>query len=157
MTSKYFRLLFFIIIYLPISVFVYLPIYLAWMNFPVSPFGKIDNLSKICNLDNFYKNPKENWQVFLIYQVKSTRKCYDALKAFRNYSFSCFHWKITWHLGKVNKEVKSERVRNWIDAQSSCFGFTSFNVPSCLLPKTTNKLLLHNFYHFIWYSKNVCS
>ena len=45
-----------------------------------------------------------------------------TLKAFRNFSlffFFCFHWKITWHLGKVNKKVKSERVRNWIDARVS--------------------------------------
>ena len=78
-----------------------------------------------------------------------------TLKAFRNFSlfFFCFHWKITWHLGKVNKKVKSERVRNWIDARFSCFGFTSFNVPSCLLPKTTNKLLLYNLYYFMWYQK----
>ena len=31
-------------------------VYLAWMNFPVGPFAKIDNLSKMCNFDNSWKN-----------------------------------------------------------------------------------------------------
>ena len=55
-TLKYFCLLFIIvIIHLLISVIVYLPIYLAWMNFSVGLFGKIDKLSKMCNLDNSCK------------------------------------------------------------------------------------------------------
>ena len=29
------------------------------MNFPVGAFAKIDNLSKMCNLDNSFNNPKE--------------------------------------------------------------------------------------------------
>ena len=45
-----------------------------------------------------------------------------------NFSFVCFHWKITWHLVKVNKKSKIERVSNWIEAQSSCLGSMSFNV-----------------------------
>ena len=53
---KCFCLLFIIIIYLPIWVFVYLPVYFARMNFPVGHFGKIDSLSKMCNLDNSCKN-----------------------------------------------------------------------------------------------------
>ena len=56
-TSKYFCLLFMIIVYLPVSIFVYLPIYLAWMNFPVDLFRKIDNLSKMCNFDDSCKKP----------------------------------------------------------------------------------------------------
>ena len=36
-------------------------IYLAWINFPVGPFAKIDNLSKICNLDNSWKKPKQKY------------------------------------------------------------------------------------------------
>ena len=39
-------------------------------------------------------------------------------------------------------KVKTEGVSSCIDAQSSCLGFTSFNVPPCLVPKTTDKLLL---------------
>ena len=74
--------------------------------------------------------------------LKSKWKFLHALKAFPNVSSVCFHWKITWHLGKANKKVKTERVSNWIDAQSSCLGLTSFNVPSCWLPKTTDYLLL---------------
>ena len=42
------------------------------------------------------------------------------------------------------------RVSNWIAAQSSCMEFTSFNVPPCLLPKTTDELLFRNLYHFIY-------
>ena len=53
-------------------------------------------------------------------------------------TFVCFRWKITWHLGKLNKKVKNERVSNWADTQSSCLGFTSFNVSPCLLPKRTD-------------------
>ena len=60
---------------------------------------------------------------------KSTRKLLHALNAFPNFAFVCFHWKIICHLGKVSKKVKTERVSNLIDAQFSCLGFTSFNVP----------------------------
>ena len=82
--------------------------------------------------------------------LKPTRKFLHEIKAFPNFSFACFHWKITWHLRKVNKKVKGERVSNWIDAQSSCLGFTSFNLSLCLLSKTTDKLLLYNLYHFMY-------
>ena len=43
-------------------------------------------------------------------------------------------------------------------AQSSCFWFTNFNVPPCLLPKTTSELL-YNLYCFMCkkFSKNICS
>ena len=81
---------------------------------------KIYNLSKMCNLDNSYKNPYENRQIFLIRQVKSMQKFLHILKAFHIFSFVCFHWKKTWYLGKVNKKVKTERVRNWIEAHFSC-------------------------------------
>ena len=59
-----------------------------------------------------------------------------------SFSFICFHWKITWHHGKVNKKIKTKRVSNWIDAQSLGLGYTSFNFRSWWLPKTTDKLLL---------------
>ena len=63
--------------------------------------------------------------------------------AFPNFSFVCFHWKITWHIGKVNRKIKTERVNNWIDAQSSCLGSrVSTPPPPCLILKTTDKLLL---------------
>ena len=77
-----------------------------------------------------------------IRQVKSTGKLLRALKGFPNFLFVCFHWKIIWYLCKVNKRVKNERVSNWTDVQSSCWGCTSFNVPPCLLPKKTGKSLL---------------
>ena len=118
---------------------------------------KLITWAKYVTLTILAKTPRKIDKYISNCKVKSTRKFLHALKAFRNFSFFCFPWKITWHLDKVNNKVKSERVRNWIDAQSSCLGFTSFNVPSCLLPKTTNKLLLQNLYHFMWYSKNVCS
>ena len=56
--------------------------------------------------------------------------------------FVCFDWKIPGHLEKINKTVKTVRVSNWIGAQSWCLGFTSFNIPTSSLPKTTKKLLL---------------
>ena len=40
----------------------------------------------------------------------------------------CFYRKITWHFRKVKKKVKTERVSNWTDAQSSCLKLASFNV-----------------------------
>ena len=80
-TSKYFCLFFIIIIFLPISVLVYLPIYLAWMNFPLGLFGKIYNLSKMCNLDKYFSFAKSNLK----------RKFLHVLKAFPNFSFFCFH------------------------------------------------------------------
>ena len=53
--------------------------------------------------------------------------------------FRClFNRKITCHLSKVNK-VNTEWVSYWIDAQSSCLGFTSFNVRPCLYTKTADK------------------
>ena len=104
-------------------------------------FAKIDNLSELCSLDNSCKKPYENWQLFPTHQVKSKRKHLNAPEAFPYFSFVCFHWKITWHLGKVTKEVKTE---------SSCLVFLGLNVPACWLPKTTNKLLLQNLYHFIY-------
>ena len=45
-------------------------------------------------------------QMFSIRCFKSTRKFLHELKAFPNISFVCFHWKITWHLGKIKKKVK---------------------------------------------------
>ena len=51
------------------------------------------------------------WQIFPISQVKSTRKFLHALKVFPNFSFVCFHWEITWHLGKVKMNIKRERER----------------------------------------------
>ena len=119
-------------------------IYFARMNFIVDPFAKIDNLSKMCNLGNSCKNPKENWQIFPIRQVKSTQKFPHALKAFPNFSFVCFHWKITWHLGKVNKKLilRERESQQLYWRPVLVFGFTNFSVPPCWLSKMTNKLLL---------------
>ena len=73
--------------------------------FSVGPFTKTGNMSKMCNLDNSCKSPYENWKILPICRIKSTTKFLHILKAFPNFSFVCFHWKITWHLGKVNKKV----------------------------------------------------
>ena len=103
-------------------------IYFARMNFIVDPFAKIDNLSKMCNLGNSCKNPKENWQIFPIRQVKSTQKFPHALKAFPNFSFVLFSLKnnLTSRQSKqkvnTERERERERVSNCIDAQSSCLG-----------------------------------
>ena len=88
--------------YRQITIFVYFPIYLAWMIFPVEPFAKIDNLRKMCNLENSCKNPSENWQIFL--QVKSRKNYVTHLRHFATF-LVCFHWKITWNLGKVNQRA----------------------------------------------------
>ena len=64
--------------------------------------------------------------------------------------FICFDWKIPGHFDKINKEVKTERVSSWTEAQYSCLGFTSFSIPPSLLPKTTDKLLVWNLYLFMY-------
>ena len=55
--------------------------------------SKIYKLSKMWNLDSSCRNLKENWQIFPIRQVKSTRELLHELKAFPNFSFVCFHFK----------------------------------------------------------------
>ena len=107
------------------------------------PFGK-SNLR-----ENSFAHLALSWRRPLSYRNQSidwflydNGLRHERVKAFPNFSFVCFHCKITWHLGKVTKKNKTERVSNWIDAQSSCLGFPSFSVPTCWLPKTTNKLLL---------------
>ena len=52
------------------------------------------------------------------------------------------------NLGKVNKKVKTERKST--NELTFSLLFMSFNVPPYLLPKTTNKLLLCNLYHFMY-------
>ena len=58
----------------------------------------------------------------IIHCVNLPNFFFHELKAFPNFSIFCFHRKITWNLGKVNRKVK--RLSNWTDAQ-----LTSFNVP----------------------------
>ena len=101
-------------------------IYLAGMNFRVGPF--------VCNPENSCKNCLEVRQIFPIRQVKSSWKFHHALKAFPNFSFVCFHLKITWHLGKVNEKVNTEKVSNWVDTQSSCLKVHEFQRPPLLTP-----------------------
>ena len=77
----------------------------------------------------------------IAYYVLDLLNVYTWIYLFGRYSEG-IPGKIIWYLSKGNKKVKTERVSNWIDAQPSCFGFTSFNVFPCLLPKMTDKLLL---------------
>ena len=79
---------------------------------------------------------------FFVYLVKSTRKFFHALKSFSNFAFVCCHYKITWYLDKVNQKLRTERVSNRIDTQSSSLTFMSFNIPPCLPPQTTHILEL---------------
>ena len=79
---------------------------------------------------------------FPICQVKSKPKLLHALETFSNFSFVCLHWTITWHLGKVKMKVKTDRVSNWITAQSRVWGSQVSTSLPCLLPKMTDKLLL---------------
>ena len=41
------------------------------MNFPVGAFAKIDNLSKMCNLDNSFNNPKEKEKSQIYVKIQS--------------------------------------------------------------------------------------
>ena len=94
-------------------VFVCLPIYLEWMIFPMGPFTKIYNPRKMCNLSNSWKNPLENWQIFLIHRVKSMQKFLHASKA-----FCLFSLKNNWTSRQIKQEsYKTERVRYGIDAR----------------------------------------
>ena len=70
----------------------------GWI-FPWALSRKLITWAKSVTLTNLAKTPSKN----TIRQVKSMRKFLHALKRFPNFSFVCFHWKITWHLCKVNK------------------------------------------------------
>ena len=89
-------------------------IYKLFFMFLVGLFTKIDNLSKCVTLT---KTPRKINKYFPIRQVISMRKFLHAFKTFPNFSFVCFHWKITWRLGKVNKIVNPlmHNVRKWSD------------------------------------------
>ena len=78
----------------------------GWI-FPWAFSPKFITWAKYGTLKILTKTPSRN----TIRQIKSTRKFLHALKGFPNFSFVCFHWRITWHLGKVNKKVKNERMR----------------------------------------------
>ena len=84
---------------------------------------------------------KLSYQLELCCQINLCKSSFTYLRHFPNFSFVCFYRELTWFLGKVKKKVKTEGVSNWTDAQSSCFGFRSFNVAPCLLPKLTVKIL----------------
>ena len=74
---------------------------------------------------------------------------FTNLRHFLTFLLFVFILKITWHLGKVNKKGKTERVSNLIEAQLSCFGFTSFKVPHVYSLKQPI-IIVVNLYHFIY-------
>ena len=116
----------------------------AWLNFvkKILAMSFVFNFSREISISHI-------WQIFSIRRVKSTRKFLHTLKGFPNFPFVCLHCKITWYLGKVNMKVQRESQQfNWRSV-FVCLGFTSFNVLPCWLPKTTDKLMLSNFYHFM--------
>ena len=104
--------------------------------------GKLIIWAKCVTLTILAKTLRKIDKYFSYVRRNRLENSFTYLRYFVTFLFFVFIEKITWYLGKVSKKVKSERVRSWTDAQSSCFGFTSFNVPFCLLPATTNKLLL---------------
>ena len=59
---------------------------------------------------------------FVLFQEALLSPLLRTLRHFLTFIFVCFHWKITWYLGKVNKKVKTERASNWIDTKSLCLG-----------------------------------
>ena len=107
---------------------------LSYYSLPISVLSPSSSLFNWPRIQLYLKVPNHVCLEVKYYPLrKSMQNFLHGLKASPNFSFFCFHWKLTRHLGKVNKKVK--RVSNWIDTQ-----FTSFNVPPCLLPKTTDKL-----------------
>ena len=82
--------------------------------------------AKCVTLTILAKNLRKTDNYFPFRQVKSTRKFFHALKVFLNFSFVCFHWKIAWHLGKVNKKVKTDRISNLNWRSVLVFGFHEF-------------------------------
>ena len=81
---------------------------------------------------------------------------FTNLRHFLTFLLFVFILKITWHLGKVNKKGKTERVSNLIEAQLSCFGFTSFKVPHVYSLKQPIIIVVEFVPFYLWYSKNVC-
>ena len=114
----------------------------GWI-FPWTLSRKLITWIKCVTLTILAKTSKKIDKYFLFAKSNLRENSFTHLRHFQTFLlFAYFYKKITWHLGKVNKKVNTERVSNWIDAQSSWSGFTSFDVLPCSLPKTTEKLLL---------------
>ena len=108
--------------------------YLAWMNFHEGAFRVWQFLKNLLGrLTNISHSPSQ------IYSKIS----------------SCT-WKITWHLDKVDKKVKADKVSSWVDAQSSWLRF-SFNVRIVYFVKQAINNVIKFAPIYIWYSKKVSS
>ena len=129
-----------------ICVFPFFSTYLSTLHgwtFPWVLSGKVITWAKYITLTIFAKTPRKTDKYFSFAKSNLHENSFTHLRHFVTFPFFWFHWKITWHLGKVNSpRVLSSRVST---------------PPSCLPLKTTNKLFLYNLYHFMWYSKNVRS
>ena len=112
-------------------------------------YDKLKNYSiqsfKECLLFGFY--------LFLSHSHKlNLRKNFFThfLRYFLTFFSVCFHCKICWSLGKVNNTVKTERESTFELMLSPCVWVDGLQCPPCLLPKTTDELLLSNLYHFMY-------
>ena len=49
-------------------------------------------------------HPKDYFVMYIfLWKIEMLLKFLYAFKVFPHFSFVCFHWKITWHLDKVNR------------------------------------------------------
>ena len=88
------------------------------------------------------KFPRKTDKYFPFAKLNLRENFFTHLRHFLTFVLFVFILRITWHLGKVSKKVKTERVRILIDAQCSCFGSPPAQRPPCLFPKTTETLFL---------------
>ena len=65
-------------------------IYLAWMNFPLGPFSKTDNLSKMDNLDNSCKDPRKIDKYFSFAKSNLRENFYMHLRDFLTFLLLVF-------------------------------------------------------------------
>ena len=96
--KRYFLTLYHIIS-LPISILSRL-CFISWSSPPPSLFNwpRIQLYLKVPNHVYVLKGN-------IIHCVNLRKNVFHGLTAFPNFSFFCFHWKMTWHLGKVNAKV----------------------------------------------------
>ena len=111
----------------------------------------------IANFSNFHHSftplifiTLNRGKIFLVGQLSGY--CFEVIYFLLLNTFWIF-WMFVYAFDLANKKTrnnKTDRFRSWIDTQSSYLGFTTFNVLPCSFPKTTDKLLLQNLYHFMY-------
>ena len=103
--------------------------------FPWALLQKLITWLKCVPLTILAKTPRKIDKYFPFAKSNLRKNSFTHLKHFVTV---CFLKKLTCHLGKVNKNAQTERVSNWIDAQSSCWGS---RVSTCSLFNSLKRLI----------------